>query len=118
MEVYQKLKDVVATKYRSYGDKISLVTLGIGEKNEYTGIELANEIENQTEFGQKLVHNLVLLSLDLVTRGEEQITDKEPITAKEFLVSKGVLSVKQQKGIYEIQQWLTEFREIIKNPLK
>ncbi len=72
MEPYQNLTKIVADKYRGYGDEVALLSLSIG-KSSWTGNELADEIENQTEFGQRLVNNLVLLSLDLVTRGQETI---------------------------------------------
>lgn len=74
METYQSLINVVASKYRSHGESVTLVSPCIG-KSSWTGNELANEIEKQTEFGQKLVHNLVLLSLDLVSRGIETIKE-------------------------------------------
>lgn len=113
MEAYQNLINIVVSKYRAHGDTVTLQSPCIG-KSSWTGNELADEIENQTEFGQRLVNNLVLLSLDLVTRGQEQIEVEKPITAHEFLISKGVLSIKEQKGIYEIQKWLTEFAKMNK----
>lgn len=72
MEEYKKLIKIVADRYRTYGDKIALQSLCIG-KSSWTGNELADEIENQTEHGQRLVNNLVLLAVDLVTRGQEKI---------------------------------------------
>lgn len=72
MEAYQNLTKVVANHYRGFGDKIALQVLQIG-KNQFTGNELADEVEAQTEFGQKLVQNLVILALDLVSRGKETL---------------------------------------------
>lgn len=72
MEAYENLCRVVASHYRGYENKVALQVLRIG-KNEYTGNELADEIEAKTEFGQQLVNNLVILSLDLVSRGKETL---------------------------------------------
>ncbi len=54
------------------GDAVALQSPSIG-KSSWTGNELADEIENQTEHGQRLVNNLILLAVDLVTRGQETI---------------------------------------------
>jgi hypothetical protein len=78
MEAYQNLTKVVASHYRGFGDKIVLQILQIG-KNQYTGNELADEVEAQTEFGQKLINNLVLLALDLVSRGKETLVNEKPV---------------------------------------
>lgn len=72
MEAYQNLIKIVADRYRTYGDAVALQSPCIG-KSTWTGNELADEIENQTEHGQRLVNNLILLAVDLVTRGQETI---------------------------------------------
>lgn len=82
--VLENLINTMVTDFRSKGDTVILQTLCMG-KSQYTGNELADEIENFTEFGQELVNNLVLLTIDLVARGKESIETKPIIPKSRFL---------------------------------
>lgn len=73
MEEYEKLKEIIASYYLSKGDTIVLVRPLVGGKSSFTGNEIANEIEKGTKFGQKMLTNLVKLTIELVSRGQETL---------------------------------------------
>jgi len=65
MDLTQKLKDKTISTYRKFGDDKAVLLKG---KRSYTGHEIANEIENETEFGVRMLNNLLSLTIDLISR--------------------------------------------------
>lgn len=63
---FKILKDKLIKAYRKYGDKTCLV---VGDMS-YTGNEVANEIQQETEFGIKCINNLIGLTIDLLARNK------------------------------------------------
>lgn len=63
---FKLLKDKLAKSYRKYGDK---TCLAVGDIS-YTGNEVANEIEKETEFGIKCINTLIGLTIDLLARNK------------------------------------------------
>ena len=59
-----KLKSSMISTYKKFGDKKALITGG----RSYSGNEIAQEIENETEFGIGIIDNMIQLSIDLVSR--------------------------------------------------
>jgi len=57
----KNLKRKGISSYISYGGKV------------YSGEELALEVENETDAGISMMNSLILLALDLVSRGKETI---------------------------------------------
>lgn len=76
MELVDKLKSKIISTYRKFGNDKAVV---IREKRSYTGQEMAEEIEKETEFGVKMIENLLLLTIDLISRDKINIElpDKE-----------------------------------------
>lgn len=72
LNALENLTKTMVADFRAKGDTVMLQTLCMG-KSQYTGNELADEIESSTEFGQEFVNNLVLLTIDLVARGREKL---------------------------------------------
>ena len=64
-ESMDKLKQLMVATYRKFGDKKALLLKG---KRIYTGNEIADEIENETEFGIKMVNNMIQLTINLLKR--------------------------------------------------
>ena len=64
MENTEALKKNIIRIFTRMGDKKAVV---IGNKS-YSGIELANEVENETEIGIDMVNKLIRLTIDLLTR--------------------------------------------------
>ncbi len=58
------LKENIINTYKKYGDDKMIFK---GNKS-YSGIELAKEVEEETEFGIDLIDNLIQLTIDLVKR--------------------------------------------------
>ncbi len=65
----ESLKSNISNYYRGYGDGTVLYK---GEES-YTGNQIANDVDNETEFGIEMVNNLINLTLDLITRGKEKL---------------------------------------------
>lgn len=63
-ESMNELKSKIVSTYKKLGDKKGLVTKG----RSYTGNELAKEIEDETELGVKIIANMIMLTIDLVSR--------------------------------------------------
>lgn len=72
MEGYKSLVKQMISDARAYGDETVISTLGLG-KCTWTGNELADEIENETDFGKDVVNGICSLSLELIQRGKEKI---------------------------------------------
>ena len=93
--VLDNLINTMVADFRSKGDTVMLQTLCMG-KSQYTGNELADEIENGTEFGQELVNNLVLLTIDLVARGKETLPMSKPLPPPNRFLREGDEPPKQK----------------------
>lgn len=72
MEAYNSLIDQLVSDARAYGDEVVITSLGLG-KCTWTGNELADEVQNGTDFGKEVVNGLVSLTLELVQRGKEKL---------------------------------------------
>lgn len=69
-ESYQKLKYSVANSLILNDQNLDEPYLVSGNKT-YSRRELATEISNETDFGVKLMSNIMILSLDLISRNKE-----------------------------------------------
>jgi hypothetical protein len=67
---FKILKDKLVKSYRKYGDKPCLTVMDAQGGRQYTGNEVANEIQNETEFGIKCINNLIGLTIDLLSRNK------------------------------------------------
>ena len=67
-ESFDILKEKLVKTYRKYGDKACLTIMGANGIKQYTGNEVANEIEQETEFGVNCIHTLIGLTVDLISR--------------------------------------------------
>ena len=65
----------------------------------YTRKELALEIENETEFGVKIISDVLMLSLDLTARNKTKVSDVSKINLDDVKVGYELLSydVEDQK---------------------
>lgn len=71
MKEYNELKQAVIQMYRTkIGSKlgVQLRRLESEGKNKWTGNEIADEIEKNTEFGQNQMKSLMALTVDLISR--------------------------------------------------
>lgn len=73
MNLTQKLKDKTISTYRKIGENKAILLKG---KRSYTGDEIAHEIECETEFGVRILNNLLSLTIDLISRDKINIIDK------------------------------------------
>jgi hypothetical protein len=64
-ESIDKLKQQMIETYLKFGDEKALLIKG---KKLYTGKEIAEEIQNETEFGIHVINNMIQLAIDLVKR--------------------------------------------------
>jgi hypothetical protein len=64
-ESIDKLKQQMIKTYLKFGDEKALLIKG---KKLYTGKEIAEEIQNETEFGIHVINNMIQLAIDLVKR--------------------------------------------------
>ena len=69
VESIENIKQSMVSTYRRIGDARALGIKGIG-KVSYTGNEIANEIENETELGIKMINNMIQLTIDLLKRNK------------------------------------------------
>lgn len=76
MKNIDQLKNKLISTYEKIGDRNGLVTKGV----RYSGNEIAEEIENETELGVKMVENIILLTIDLLSRDKINIDDNQPLT--------------------------------------
>lgn len=67
MKLAEKLKKELVKTYREFGDEEAMLIRG---KESYTGNEIANEIEKETEFGIEMVSTLLNLTIDLLNRNK------------------------------------------------
>lgn len=72
MEAYNSLIEQLVSDARAYGDEVVITSLGLG-KCTWTGNELADEVQNGTDFGKEVVNGLLSLTLELVVRGKEKL---------------------------------------------
>jgi hypothetical protein len=66
----QKLKNTAVNTYRKIGEDKGLLLKG---KNSYTGNEIADEIEKETEIGVEILEALLNLTIDLVKRDKRNL---------------------------------------------
>ena len=64
-ESIENIKQLMVARYRKIGDERALLIKG---KHSYTGTEIADEIENETEFGIEILNNIFQLTIDLLKR--------------------------------------------------
>lgn len=64
LESLDQLKENLVKTYQRYGEDKMITTRG----KSWSGIELAQEVENETEFGVELINTMINLTIDLVKR--------------------------------------------------
>lgn len=69
MKLEKKLKKNIVEKYLKFGDNKCMVYGGVS----YTGSQVANEIELETETGMKILNGILNLAIELVSRQKEKI---------------------------------------------
>jgi len=65
-ELSEKLKQSVINRYKDYNDK----EICYFKSKNWTGNELAKEVENETEIGIDSINMLLFLTIDLLNRGK------------------------------------------------
>jgi hypothetical protein len=63
-ESIEKLKQSMVSTFRKYGDEKAIQTKGV----RYTGNEVAEEIENETELGLGMIESIINLTINLIKR--------------------------------------------------
>ena len=66
-KLLKELKELVIDTYSKYGEEKIMVSRNTHNK-AFSGIEIANEIKNETEIGNKILFMLIELTIDLVKR--------------------------------------------------
>lgn len=69
MTLEQKLKNSLIEKYKEFGDKVCLVS----GKNSWTGNQVADEIEKESETGVRLLNGILNLTIELLSRQKETL---------------------------------------------
>jgi len=64
-ESIENIKQLLVDRYRKIGNEKALLIKG---KHSYTGTEIAEEIENETELGIDIINNIFQLTIDLLKR--------------------------------------------------
>lgn len=64
----KELKESVINTYKKIGENNAIHSC-----KQYTGNEVASEIENETEFGVNILSSLIKLSIELVKRQKETL---------------------------------------------
>jgi hypothetical protein len=64
VESLEQLKQSLITTYQRYGEGKIIASHG----KSWSGVELAQEIENETKFGVELIEMMINLTIDLVKR--------------------------------------------------
>lgn len=64
LESLDQLKESLVKTYQRYGEDKMLSTRG----KSWSGVELAQEVDNETEFGVELINMMINLTIDLVKR--------------------------------------------------
>jgi hypothetical protein len=72
VESIEKLKQSMVETYRKFGDEKAILVKG---KYSYTGNEVAEEIENETEFGLGMIESIMQLTIDLLKRDKININE-------------------------------------------
>lgn len=66
-ESIETLKTKIATNFRKHGDKQALIVMDRNPRT-YTGNQVADEIEQETEFGVECIDTVINLTVDLLSR--------------------------------------------------
>lgn len=67
------LKQHLIDRYRKIGDEKAILTKG----RSYSGNQMADEIENETEFGIQSIKSLISLTIELLSRDKLKINEDE-----------------------------------------
>ena len=67
----EKLKAVVIEDLKKRGDKPFIAS----KEGVFSGIQLAEEVDKETDKGLKMINSLVKLTIDLLARGKEKLDD-------------------------------------------
>ncbi len=76
-EAIELLKTKIIKSYRKYGDKLCLFVMDAQGGHQYTGNEVADEIQNDTPFGVECIHTLIGLTIDLLSRNKIEYKPKK-----------------------------------------
>lgn len=69
VESFDKLKQSLIATYQKFGDDKALIRNGLS----YSGNQISNEIENETELGIELIDSIIKLTIDLLSRDKINI---------------------------------------------
>ena len=69
-ETFNILKKKLVKTYRKNGDNACLTVMGADGIKQYTGNEVADEIERETKFGIECINTLIGLTVDLLSRNK------------------------------------------------
>ena len=95
-ESFNILKKKLVKTYRKYGDKACLTVMDAQGGRQYTGNEVANEIEQETPFGVDCINTLIGLTVDLLAR--DKMTWDERNTNYRKWVSERIETTKKEKS--------------------
>jgi hypothetical protein len=73
---FKILKNKLVKDFRKKGDNACLTVMGKDGVKQYTGNEVANEIQNETEFGINCINTLIGLTIDLLSRNKMTWEDR------------------------------------------
>ena len=65
-ELVKTLKETIIGSYEKYGEEKSII---FGNR-AFSGLEMADEIRNETEIGKKAISLVIRLTLDLLKRNK------------------------------------------------
>jgi hypothetical protein len=95
---FKILKDKLVKTYRRYGDKACLTTMDAQGSHQYTGTQIANAIEQETEFGMKCIDNLLTLTIDLLARNK-MTWEERNTNCRTWVKGRLVTTQKEKKAI-------------------
>jgi 23S rRNA pseudoU1915 N3-methylase RlmH len=75
-ESVETLKTKIATSFRKHGDKQALIVMDKNPRT-YTGNQVADEIERETEFGVECISTVINLTVDLLSRDKVKYEPKK-----------------------------------------
>lgn len=110
MEELNKIKALLISEFEKKGDEKVLVS----GNTTYTGNQIIEEINNQTEFGVNVIGNILRLSLNLLERGKETypsplpngLPDDEAIKAKIKSLGWEVDGTAESNDMIELAKWM------------
>lgn len=120
LESVEILKEKLIRTYRKHGDEPYLRT----STRTYTGNEVADEIEQETEFGVKCIDTIIQLTIDLLARDKMKYEPKPEVDPQArveykdygFGIGKKVCKPKSEKP-FKSGQKINTVKGIIEHPI-